>query len=174
MVDNQLTREQRLLVEQNHNLIYRFLHDNKLPIDDNYGTCAIALCTAARTYNPQKGAFSTYAYRAMRNLILREKNQQLCKKRQGHTVSLDALRSQEDGRTNDNFIPDKIDLDTTCITRIALSTALRKLSTREAIVLRLTLDGVSQMRIAEHLGCSHTVVWKTVKRYRDIIKAELS
>ena len=173
MENNQLTHEQRRLVEHNHNLIYQFLYDNNLPIDDNYGACAIALCQAAKQYNPTKGAFSTYAYKAMRNQIQQGINRARCKKRQAHTVSLDALRFQDEGCTNADFIPDKTDLETTCITRIALAGALHSLPKREYTALRLMLDGVPRARMAELMGCSHTTVWVTIKRCRDKLKAEL-
>lgn len=67
----QLNSEQQKLVEDNHNLIYSFMNRNKLSlnaVEDWYGTCAVALCKAALTFNPNKKiAFSTLAYVCMSN-----------------------------------------------------------------------------------------------------------
>lgn len=67
----QLNKTQQKLVEDNHNLIYSFMHKNKLSFDaveDWYGTCAVGLCKAALTYNPDKNVkFNTLAYVCMKN-----------------------------------------------------------------------------------------------------------
>ena len=65
----QLNDEQRKLVEDNHNLIYQYLIDNKLPQDEYYDIAAIGLCKAALKYDTSKGAFSTYVYRAILKLF---------------------------------------------------------------------------------------------------------
>ena len=68
-----LTKEQQQLVEDNHNLIYSYLHKRHLPIDstfDFYGDAALGLCTAAHIYNPSLGfKFSVLAYKAMETEI---------------------------------------------------------------------------------------------------------
>lgn len=69
----QLNKTQQKLVEDNHNLIYSFMHKNKLSFDaveDWYGTCAVGLCKAALTYNPDRNVkFSVLAYVCMSNEI---------------------------------------------------------------------------------------------------------
>lgn len=67
-----LTPEQSKLVEDNHQLIYSFIHKNKLNIDDWYDICALALVRAAKAYEPDKGEFSTLTYTYMRNEMIRE------------------------------------------------------------------------------------------------------
>lgn len=61
-----MTREAQKLVEDNHNLIYKFLRNYNLE-DDWYDVAAIGLCKAANNYNSDKYEFSTYAYRCMYN-----------------------------------------------------------------------------------------------------------
>ena len=59
--------EHARMVEENHNLIYGFLHKYKLS-EDFYGDAAIGLCKAAESYDASKGsAFATYAYKCMFN-----------------------------------------------------------------------------------------------------------
>ena len=57
-----MTREAQRLVEDNHNLIYKFLRNHNLE-DDWYDVAA----KAANNYNSDKYEFSTYAYRCMYN-----------------------------------------------------------------------------------------------------------
>ena len=54
------------LIEQNHNLIWEYLHRNHLS-EDYYGDAAIGLCKAAKYYDSSKGAFSTLAFKCMSN-----------------------------------------------------------------------------------------------------------
>ena len=69
----QLNQIQQKLVEDNHNLIYSFMNKNKLSTDaveDWYGTCAIAMCKAAMTYDPNRNVkFNTVAYVYMNNAM---------------------------------------------------------------------------------------------------------
>lgn len=60
-----LTQEQAKFVEDNHGLIYSFLHKYKLPEDEWYDLCAIGLIKAVRDYNPEISKFSVLAYKYM-------------------------------------------------------------------------------------------------------------
>ena len=42
-----LTKEQKELVENNHKLIYYYIHKNGLSVDEYYDILAIGLCKAA-------------------------------------------------------------------------------------------------------------------------------
>lgn len=57
-----LTKQQQQLVEENHNLIYKYMSLYKLNMDDYYDILAIALCRAAKFYDSSKGSFSTLAF----------------------------------------------------------------------------------------------------------------
>ena len=56
-----MTREAQRLVENNHNLIYKFLRNHNLE-DDWYDVAAIGLCKAANNYNSDKYEFSFKNY----------------------------------------------------------------------------------------------------------------
>ena len=83
------------LIEENINLVYyiisrqypTFLHD-----DDVIQSGMLGLCKAANTYDPNRGLFSTYAGRCIRNEI----NQEFIRRKPfSQTVSLDAKISEE-------------------------------------------------------------------------------
>ena len=63
-----LTKEQKELVENNHKLIYYYIHKNGLSVDEYYDILAIGLCKAALNFDESKGIkFVTYAMFVMRN-----------------------------------------------------------------------------------------------------------
>ena len=62
-----------VLIEENHNLIYSYLHKMRLDIEEYYDLAAIGLCKAANNFDETKGfKFSTYAYRCMNNEVLNQ------------------------------------------------------------------------------------------------------
>ncbi len=65
-----LNQKERSFAEDNHNLIYAFLHRYRLPQTEYYDILAIAYLKAVKEYNEkpelrQKYAFSTIAYKKM-------------------------------------------------------------------------------------------------------------
>ena len=72
-----LNEEQQKMVEENHDLIYRFMHKYHLSendITDWYGELAIALCEAALSYTDKCGVeFYKYAVVYM-NRSFKKKN----------------------------------------------------------------------------------------------------
>lgn len=80
----QLNKTQQKLVEDNHNLIYSFMNKNHLSfetVEDWYGTCAVGLCKAALTYNPDRNVkFSVLAYVCMSNemkIVFRQQDKEI-------------------------------------------------------------------------------------------------
>ena len=62
------TQEYHQLVEENERLIYGFCKKYGLRPEEIYDVLAIALCKAAKNYDPEYGAsFSSFAYQAMDN-----------------------------------------------------------------------------------------------------------
>ena len=61
--------EQKKLFEDNHNLIYSYAKKKHISSEKWYDVLAIGLCKAARSFDPDKGKFSTWAYRFFDNEI---------------------------------------------------------------------------------------------------------
>lgn len=55
-----LTEEQRKLVEDNHDLIYEYAHENNISIDEYYDVLAIALCDAAIDIYKEKTNYKNF------------------------------------------------------------------------------------------------------------------
>lgn len=82
------------IIIDNHNLIYSYAIKNHLELDDWYDVLAIALVKAAENFNESFGySFSTFAYKVMKNAVLREK-MKFRKDCLAYTLTLDGF--QED------------------------------------------------------------------------------
>lgn len=70
---SQLTKKQQEMAEDNIGLAHKYAKEfaNSFnlyhELDDIISICLLALCKAARTYLAADGAFSTYAYKAMKH-----------------------------------------------------------------------------------------------------------
>ena len=89
-----MTEEQKLLVENNHNLIYFMIHKMNESVEEYYDLAAIALCKAAISYQSDNGSFSNYACRCIRNEILLDHRARMMPKRwmNEYLISYDARR----------------------------------------------------------------------------------
>lgn len=116
-----LTPEQQKLVEQNHNLIYSFAMLRGANVDEAYGALATGLCLAARSYSPEKNvSFSTYAYRVMRNELVREWRDSRVRSIPDELVfSYDATMPGDDHGHESSYL-DKMD-DISMVTRLDTS-----------------------------------------------------
>ncbi|HZJ99367.1 MAG TPA: sigma-70 family RNA polymerase sigma factor, partial [Tissierellaceae bacterium] len=70
------------IVEDNHNLIYSFIHRRGLDVDEYYGLVAESLCRAVMNWDESKGALSTIFYTIATNDLYREWRKGLAGKRQ--------------------------------------------------------------------------------------------
>lgn len=164
-----LTDEQRKLIEDNHNLIYSFLHKYDYDPEEYYGLAAIGLCRAAKLYDVSKGSFSTYAYRAMRGCVIndiRERsaakripenlidsyNNDICTEDGGIVEYLDTLTSNED-------------LEKEVVEKVLVESCMAKLSDRDRLIFNLLIKGYDYREIAKIVG----VCWRTVSRTKERI-----
>src|SRR5699024_5829555 len=71
--DGPLTEEQRRFAEQNHALVYKFLHQHGLSVDEYYDIVVFGFLLAVQRYLPDASlapyAFSTVAWSAMESAL---------------------------------------------------------------------------------------------------------
>jgi len=95
-MEYRLSSSEREFAEAHHNLIYAFLNKEKLEQSEFYDVVALAFLKAVRRYFINKNLvdynFSTIAWTAMKNAVIKEK-----KKQKFNFVSLDepAYRDSE-------------------------------------------------------------------------------
>lgn len=166
-----LNNEQQELIEVNHNLIYEFAKKKHLFIDDYYDILAIGLCKAAMVFNPEKGEFSTIAFRCMEN----ELNMQIRYENRMFRIPSDMLLSYDAPKDNDNAenngsfldgFADSCSVHDTVIGEMMSALLMNLLSEKQQQIVRWLMDGKKQDEIAEALLCSQQSVSYYIKQIR--------
>ena len=182
-MDNQLTPEQRKLVEDNFRLVYYLfgkLRYNEFKVshgDDFISEGMIGLVKAAKTFDPTKCKFATYASRCINNemfMFLRS-----LRKKDGRT----SLMSQPIGGQSDDGVEltigdTEVLEDTTMVDTHDRTIAnsynfgvcqkfLSKQNLKDQQIISLISNGKKQKQVAEEIGLSQSYV---SRRFRDIKK----
>lgn len=164
-----LTKEQKNLVEKNHNLIYYVLLKHELSINEYYDIAAIALCNAAKKYNEKRGSFTNFAVHCIEMQLRCEHRRDTNKKRLANvgTVSMDADMTG-DGCNIGLFIGKSyIDYD------VILVDVRSVLDEQQRTIFDYLLLGYTQCELAKILNISQPVVSRKITKMRQIIKKEL-
>lgn len=180
----QLTKEQQDLVTKNHNLIYGFAHDNNLLLEDWYGILAIALCESAASYDSEKGAFSTYAYRNMKYAVLKEERKRrrfrnIPKNKIVHYDALEDMEIQLDKSNISYFADSKSVLEfDEAVDKIIYDKMMNELNDelndKQKNILHMMVDnGMKQVEIAKEMGCSRQYVSIVLCKMREQLKPYL-
>ena len=169
--------EQRKLVEDNHNLIYAFLHKYNLSIDEYYDVAAIGLCKAAIMFDKKKECtFSTYAYLVMLTelkLVFRHNTN-------GRAIPLDKLTyyqsiiSNGDGKEIErlSFIPDNVDVESEVMTNETFKQVYGTLSEQDRRIIHMFELGYKQKEIAKNVGCSQSYISKIKTKIIKLLKED--
>ena len=162
-----MEREEALrLYEDNEKLVF-FILNKYFPTlafdDDAAQEGRIGLWSACQRYDSGKGAFSTYAGRAIRNAIamsLRAEN----RRSKLPTISLSAVVGEWKGGdeiTLEDTIPGKIDVDF-----VDTGAFLARLDDREERVVRMRAGGATLKEIGAAEGLTHQGVLMLLRRVR--------
>ena len=155
---------QRLIVEQNHNLIYSFAYKNNLDIDNYYGILATGLCMAAKIYN-NKNNFSTIAFRCMQNELyaywrsLQKKS--LIPNELMYSIDSDEKSFKE---PFDSQPFSKLEYD------IMIEELKDILNDNEIEIVKMVVDGETQSEIAEKMNCKRQNVGYYIKQIKKKIE----
>ncbi|HZJ98565.1 MAG TPA: sigma-70 family RNA polymerase sigma factor [Tissierellaceae bacterium] len=146
-----LTKEQCKLVEDNHNLIYGYLHTRGLDDEEYYGIVAESLCKAVLNWDESKGKLSTLFYIIARNDVYKEWR--------GGSVGIyqftDTLPLEED------WIPENYDLEGDFM----LKETIKDVENSEYNDLfQLKLLGYNNKQIAEMFGVSQSTIGNWLRR----------
>lgn len=163
-----LTAEQKKLVENNYRLIYKFAGLNHLDIENVsiYDALIDGLCITAVKYNPEYGAFSTLAFRNMRNVLNRYYRDSHTQKRTCDVLSLDYTYSDIDTddeglygcMPNNDILPD----DLCCIRNL-----IKELfDDRQQQIIICLYKGTTYREIADKFGISYPRVGQIVSSIR--------
>lgn len=168
-----MTDKQRKLVEDNHNLIYSFLHKYSLDIEEFYDLAAIGLCKAAKSYDSDVSKFSTYAFWCMHNEVMME----VRKEKAGHRIPKsmtyyyqDSFCTKDEDIEYIDTIPNKIHVENEVISKLTMEKLMTQLNNRDRLIFELFSLGYKQVEIAKLAGCSQPQVCRVKKKIENIIR----
>lgn len=170
--DERMTEEQRQFAEENHNLIYHFLHKYHLDIDEWYDVAAIGFCEAVINYNSQT-RFSTYAYVCMRNRV-------------GHTY-ITSKRQKRGGDIKERYLDELLyeyDEDMYNViacdgfedfeAKLTLEDILKRCKDeKKRNIIKNLAAGITRKEIANMFGCTRNNIDLHVKEVQKQYKKEL-
>ena len=163
-----LTDVGREFAEKNANLIYRFLHDHKLE-EDFYSLIAIGFCRAVAMYNPNKGIFSTFAYKCMHSELSHYFTDKSRQKRTAVVVNYEAIPNRQ---SNDRFFDGEEFLEDRSdpIGEAILIEDIRAMTTeRQKAVLWDKAQGIPRPQTTKRLGISTTTYSNELKKVREYL-----
>lgn len=155
------------LVRKYEPLIHSVIN-KKLPAylgdDDLVQVGRIALWRCAKRYDPDKGKFSTYAYKAIYHHMLKE----LSKRRNDISLNIPMVGDEE--CELQDLLPDlKQDLDGAEL-RFELEDFYKTLNPRRQEIMKRKADGQTHYEIAKAMGYSYEWIYKEVKKIKKLWK----
>lgn len=160
--------ERQQLIEDNMKLVYFIVntyYHNYIGDEDIIQVGMIGLCNAANTYDPEKGTFSTYAGRCIKNEINKEfrvRNKQL------PTLSLDY--EYRGGEDSDSFNLTEMIIGDLDVGYIDLDRIYGKLNKTGKRVLDLLLSGLTSKEISKELEISLQLVNFYTRRIKNLLE----
>lgn len=144
-----LNDEQRVVVEENHKLIYWYAHRRNLDLEEWYGLLAIELCKTVVSHDSERGTLSTYYKIRCDNLVNKEYNKSKAKKNTHNGITtLDNIQVGYEP-----CIEEQIE----CIDFLTNSNE----------ILYLRYLGYTQMEIAEKLGVTQSYISKILGKMKE-------
>ena len=157
-----MNRQQQQLVEDNIKLVYHILHtDYKWCVHDEemVQVAMVGLCQAAETWDEEKGLFTTYSGRCIRNQLNSEfvyKNR-MC--RSGDAISLESPLAGTDGETTlGESLVGQSDVEL-----VEVQTFYDNLTDAQKQLVDLRLLGYRNADIARMLGTSRSCITQRLR-----------
>ena len=152
MLLHELTTEQQAFAERNHNLVYGFLRDRKLPMDDYYDVIVFGYLRAVRQYcsRPdlrERYAFGTIAYRKMTDDLYDHYKKQSRPSRNAVTISIESMQFGDETLAMTEVIPGlehTQDMDA----NLLWEQLFNLLTDEQIAALRLRVNGYTDREIA--------------------------
>lgn len=169
---NPLTENEKLFAEQNHNLIYSFLHRYGYSVEDYYNIAVFGFLKAVEVYHRKESVqqydFPFIAWQYMRAEIGNHRRKENAKRRTSEhgTVSLDADYSEAESLYN--IVYGK-STETDVMEKELLKEVMKNLSDNQRKIVRSKLSGKSNKETFLLLEIAPSTYYKEMKRIRSII-----
>lgn len=166
-----LSGKESEFVEDNHNLIYGYAHLRDISIEEHYGLLAIELCRAAKTYSEDRGSFSNYYYTLCDNALIKEYYKTIRQKRDGGDIL--SLDYEYTGGGCGTYTTDAMEVfgvkEPMELEEVVEYNRLLEelLNSEYGGLIKLRLEGYTQMDISEITGHSQSKVSNDLARLRE-------
>ncbi len=180
MGENKLTEKQRKLITDNHNLIYRYMHDKNID-EEYYGEFAEKLCRNIHLYDANRGKISTFIYLvcdAQRKNILKHKYSACRYIPKEKQVFLDAVVSAGGDRGHSQSMQDILGFDDDGYNNVDEEDIIAKIRTELKLrypddtitdgVLNYILKGYNHREVGDIYGLSRQAINVRVQKIRKI------
>lgn len=175
-----LTDEQRHMVENNVNLVYKCLNSAGYVSSrsDAEQELMLELCAAARNYDSSKGKFSTYAVACIKHRIKELKakgdlwgaTRQFKKGEQMYVgFKVTSLNRKMEGNDEEleqiDIIPStEISVEDAVLSNLTFGQFMAQLSDKDRRILEMRLEGYTYQEIADYIGISEAHACRRVKQ----------
>lgn len=174
-----LSETQKRLAEDNHNLIYTYIYNKKLDIDEWYDILAIGFCKAVATYDPNKGySLSTYAYRCMDNSYKHELRMRFAGFRVPESMIISTetpvaspIADLSEITTVLGMLSSEDDVEGEAVMNDLVERFYDICTETEKKIFSKMLIGDRLNDIVKSVGCSHTTVSNTKKKFSKYIQS---
>lgn len=145
-----MTEKQKKLVSDNHGLIYMFLQEQNLPVEEYYDLAAIGLCKAAIEFNIGSSDFPSFAWNYMNNAVTEEVE------REKFPEQSIVYIQEEEQKPNSELlaIPSNEDIVEHIVSRVTVCNFIGTLKKREVQILCLLGKGMNQCKVGQIVGMS--------------------
>ncbi len=147
------TKEEQQFAEGNHDLVYAFLNEKKLPEDEYYDVVVFGYLRAVQEYcnNPSKyrNIFSTFAWKCMQNTLSDYYKYLSSPKRCATVISLDEPIDGEDGLCVADTIISYDDIMSELREELLMHELAEELPPRTMRIVKMKVHGVKMHEIAK-------------------------
>lgn len=163
-----MTEKQTKLINDNHNLIYGFLHAHLLSIDEYYDLGAIGLCKAAKSFVEGRISFSAYAYKCMFNEIFCYR-----RKKRVHTVSYQAIVDDEQQITLESTLPFDAGIENVVVIKQVVKDYMLRVNELHKNIVMKYMEGYKQNEISEMFGISQSYVSRIYSNFLEYVRRNI-
>lgn len=167
-----LTHEQRLFAVENHDLVYKFLREKQLSIDEFYDVVIFAYLQSVRRFltesKLEQYSFSTIAWSAMNRAIYNYYRSQRTPKHNADVISL-YIKADEDDLSLEETIAAPNPLMRQLEEQLLLHDLAKRISRQQMSIVRLKSYGYNDCDIARRQNISTKRVQKLLKEIRYVL-----
>lgn len=151
MCEIPLTPEQKIFASEHHDLVYKFLHEHHLPVDEFYDIVIFGYLNAVRNYLSRTNlctyAFPTLGWKLMMQSLSDHYKEQTCQKRNAEMFSLHTT-AQADGLPLEDTLPATDHLMQQLEYSLLLHDLAKRVSKQQMEIVRMRSSGYNFQDIA--------------------------